>query len=128
MIVCLFARKVYDVETITKAYRAIGLNVSQEQLVELGERIYAAKLRIKEKLGFDFRELRFPRRFFETPSLHGQLSEEKMLSLLDLFLKKVRKNKEQAQPRKTARAVTRSKTATRSTNGVMAALLVTYGE
>ncbi|HHV76794.1 MAG TPA: aldehyde ferredoxin oxidoreductase family protein [Syntrophothermus lipocalidus] len=93
LIVCLFARKVYDVETITKAYRAIGLNVSQEQLVELGERIYAAKLRIKEKLGFDFGELRFPRRFFETPSLHGQLSEEKMLSLLDLFLKKVEKIK-----------------------------------
>ncbi len=89
LIICLFARKVYDIETISKAYRAIGIDVSQEQLEELGEKIYASRLRVKEKLGFDFSQLRFPKRFFETESLHGRLSEEKMQNLLHLFLKRI---------------------------------------
>ena len=76
LVICLFARKVYDRPTIISAFAAVGQEITDDELTAIARRNYATKLRIKKALGFDLKNVRLPKRFFETPSMHGKLSEE----------------------------------------------------
>jgi Aldehyde:ferredoxin oxidoreductase len=87
--ICLFARKLYDRETIISALNSIGINYTDEALTELGNKIFKLKIKIKGDMGFKFEDLTFPRRFFETPSLTGQLYENVAYELRDMYSKKV---------------------------------------
>jgi len=89
LIICLFARKVYDRKTILSALHSVGYDISDEDLTEIGERIYKTKLRIKNMMGFDNKNIRLPRRLFETPSLSGQLDEKVAYELIDMYNKKI---------------------------------------
>ncbi|QGT98622.1 oxidoreductase [Candidatus Syntrophocurvum alkaliphilum] len=89
LVICLFARNVYDLETTVRAFNAIGINKSEDELKDIAERIYALKLEIKRKMGFDFKSLRFPKRFFETPYRYGKMDEEVMQDLLSRYIAKV---------------------------------------
>ena len=89
LIICLFARKVYDRETILAALNSIGYELTNEDLDAIGERIYKTKLRIKKMMGYDSKNVRFPKRVFETPSMSGQLDEKVAYELLDMYNKKV---------------------------------------
>ena len=89
LIMCLFARSVYDYPTIVKALSAIGVEKSEEELQELALEIFRNKIMVKQKMGFDFRRLRFPKRFFETECLNGVLKEEVMQDMLDLYIQEV---------------------------------------
>jgi len=73
LVICLFARKVYNRETVLKALKAVGYSLTDADLTAIAKRIYKMKLRIKEKLGFDPRNVELPKRFFETASIHGKL-------------------------------------------------------
>lgn len=86
---CLFARKVYDLPIIKEGLQVLGLEKTEEELLELGKEIFTLKLKVKDKMGFDLSKTRFPKRFFETPTLHGVLKEEVMQSLLQLYVKKL---------------------------------------
>ena len=86
--ICLFARKVYDRKTILSALDCIGINTSDEELTKVGEKILNLKLKIKKEMGFKFEDLTFPKRFFETPSLNGQLDEGTAIMLRDMYTKK----------------------------------------
>ena len=76
LIMCLFARKVYDRATILMALQSLGYPYTDEDLTRVAEETYAAKIRVKRAMGFDQEAVRFPKRFFETPSMHGLLDEE----------------------------------------------------
>lgn len=76
LIMCLFARKIYDRQTILDALNSTGWNLTDQDLTEIGKRVYRTKLRIKKAYGFRQKAVKLPKRFFETPSMHGQLSEE----------------------------------------------------
>ena len=89
LIICLFARKVYDRQTILKALSSIGYNLSDEDLTTIGEKIYKTKLRIKKSLGFDQKNVKLPKRLFETPSMSGQLDEKVAYELIEMYDKKV---------------------------------------
>lgn len=91
LIICLFARKVYDRPTIISALHAIGREITDEELTALGEKIYKTKLRIKEKLGFRQTDVKLPGRFFETKSFFGPLNEETAYRLIQKYDQKVRK-------------------------------------
>ena len=90
LVICLFSRKVYDRDTILAALNAVGYNLTDEQLTEIGEKIYKTKLRIKEALGYDINNVRLPKRFFETPSLTGKMEENIAYELIDMYDKKVK--------------------------------------
>jgi len=75
LIMCLFARKVYDRATILMALQSLGYSYTDEDLTRVAELTYAAKIRVKRAMGFDQEKVRFPKRFFETPSMHGLLDE-----------------------------------------------------
>lgn len=86
LIMCLFARSVYDYPILTAALESIGIQTSEQQLKDLGREIYRNKLHVKAKLGFDFHKLRFPKRFFETECLQGLLKEAVMQQLLSMYI------------------------------------------
>ncbi len=83
--ICLFARGVYDLETISQALASVGIERSAEELRTMGERIYWQRVRLRERLGFQARLEDVPRRFFETPTLRGQLQPERVARMLELY-------------------------------------------
>ncbi len=83
--ICLFARRVYDLETISRALASVGIQRSTEQLQAMGERIYWERVRLRERLGFEARLDDVPQRFFETPTPRGQLEPERVAKMLDLY-------------------------------------------
>jgi len=88
LVMCLFARKIYDRQTILDALNSIGWNLTNDDLTEIGKRIYKVKLQIKKALGFRQENVKLPRRFFETPSMAGQLNEEKAQSIIRKYVEK----------------------------------------
>jgi aldehyde:ferredoxin oxidoreductase len=90
LVICLFARKVYDRATIKSALAVLGHDLDDAALTALGERIYRTKLRIKDKLGFSQTDVSLPRRLFETPSFFGSLDEETAYRLIRKYDAKVR--------------------------------------
>jgi len=76
LVMCLFARKIYDRETIIEALNSIGWSLTSNDLDSIGKRIYKTKLQIKKALGFRQKGVQLPKRFFETPSMQGKLDEE----------------------------------------------------
>jgi aldehyde:ferredoxin oxidoreductase len=85
MIICLFSRRAYDRPTIIAAGRAVGLDLDDESLTQIGQRIFQTKMRIRDKLGFDLKQVQIPKRFFETPGLHGVLEEKTAQEMIDLY-------------------------------------------
>ncbi len=99
LIMCLFARKVYDRDMILEAFQAVGRDMTNEKLDEIGKRIYRTKLRIKQLLGFRTQDIRFPKRYFETESANGQLDESKAYQMLELYAQTCNKlMQEEMQP------------------------------
>ncbi|OEH86830.1 aldehyde:ferredoxin oxidoreductase [Desulfuribacillus stibiiarsenatis] len=89
--ICLFARNIYTPDVIIRALEAIGITTTQNQLNELGKKIYQLKHKLRTKLGFKIDDLRFPKRFFDTPSLTGTLTPETINNMLDEYKKYVNK-------------------------------------
>ncbi|MGE5379691.1 MAG: aldehyde ferredoxin oxidoreductase N-terminal domain-containing protein [Methylocystaceae bacterium] len=85
LVICLFARKIYDLDTTARCLNVLGYEHTAPSLTELGEEIYYTKMEVKKRLGFDFGKLRLPRRFFETPTPHGQLQEEVAVETINCF-------------------------------------------
>lgn len=88
--ICLFARKVYDRKTILSALNAIGHELTDEDLTAIADRIYRTKLRIKELMGFKLKNVKLPKRFFETPGLWGKLDESTAYEFIDMYDKKLK--------------------------------------
>jgi aldehyde:ferredoxin oxidoreductase len=86
LVICLFARNVYDNETIVKALDAIGIEgYDDARLGEVGRRIYATKLRVKDKLGFDLTDVQISRRVFETPAMGEVLDKGAARDMIAMF-------------------------------------------
>ena len=83
--ICLFARGVYDLETISQALGSVGIQRSPELLQAMGERIYWERVRLRERLGFQARLEDIPQRFFETPTPRGQLEPERIAKMLEIY-------------------------------------------
>ena len=83
--ICLFARNVYDRETVRKALATIDINMSDEELARVGREIAAIKLRIKARLGYDPLAQPLPKRLFETPSMYGPLDPARLANMLAIY-------------------------------------------
>lgn len=86
LVVCFFARGIYDKDTVLKTLETAGHHkVPPESLDELGVEILREKNRFKEREGFKPRELRIPRRIFETPSPLGKVEEKYLRESMEEF-------------------------------------------
>lgn len=83
--ICLFARGVYDLETISQALASVGIQRSAADLQAMGERVYWERVRLRERLGFQARPEEVPRRFYETPTPRGRLTPERVARLLEIY-------------------------------------------
>ncbi|MCL2874068.1 MAG: aldehyde:ferredoxin oxidoreductase [Defluviitaleaceae bacterium] len=88
LVMCLFARKIYDRQTILDALNSIGWDLSNDDLTAIGRRIYQTKLQIKNQLGFQQKGVKLPKRFFQTPSMNGKLDEETAYRLIRKYTEK----------------------------------------
>jgi aldehyde:ferredoxin oxidoreductase len=83
--ICLFARGVYDLETLSQALASVGIERSVEELQAMGERIYWERVRLRDRLGFQARAEDVPKRFYQTPTPRGQLQPERVAHLLEIY-------------------------------------------
>jgi aldehyde:ferredoxin oxidoreductase len=83
--ICLFARGVYDLATISRALGSVGIEREADDLRAMGERVYWERVKLRERLGFQVRPQDVPQRFYETPTPRGQLEPERMAQLLETY-------------------------------------------
>ena len=88
--ICLFARGLYKPEMVSKALAPLGVNMTPDELRELGWKIYRERMALKVRMGFDPTKLRVPERILETPSPHGQITKEYVVKALEHFREKLR--------------------------------------
>ncbi len=89
LVMCLFARKIYDRPRVLEALNSIGWELTDEDLSDIAMRNYKTKLRIKRRLGFTLNDVKLPKRFFETKSLNGMIDEQTALDMLAAYQKRV---------------------------------------
>ena len=85
LVVCYFARGIYEPSIVKKALNALGYELDEERLKELGRRIYEDKQALKASEGFKPYELRFPERIFEVPTFHGSIDKNYMRAALEYY-------------------------------------------
>lgn len=89
LIICLFARKIYQLPIVTEALSALGLSWTEEALLALGKKIYREKMALKKEMGFQPEKITIPNRFLETPAMQQQLSSETLARLCRLMVEKL---------------------------------------
>lgn len=87
LVICLFARKVYNKELIVEALNSIGIDISEKELSELGREILKIKYNIKERLGYNLDDIKIPQRFFETKTARGQIESDRAHEMIKQFKK-----------------------------------------
>ena len=85
---CLFARGVYSEENIIDSLGAVGIVKSKDDLQDLGRRIFEEKYKFKVQEGFDLSAARVPRRFYETVSAAGMVTEESIVEMVKIYREK----------------------------------------
>ncbi|RLG60310.1 aldehyde:ferredoxin oxidoreductase, partial [Candidatus Geothermarchaeota archaeon] len=65
LVICLFARKVYNEGRVQKTLKVVGIDLSYDDLRKVGLEILKKKYQFKLREGFDFRQLRIPKRILE---------------------------------------------------------------
>jgi len=76
LVICFFARGIYQPDTICKSLHSAGFDLTPEDLYRIGEEIHREKYRFKIREGFSLENPRLPGRIFETESPVGKLDEE----------------------------------------------------
>lgn len=76
LVICFFARGIYEPGLVVKALNLAGYSLSEAELNRLGEEIYRNKYRFKLREGFSFENLRLPQRILETPTLAGKVDKK----------------------------------------------------
>ncbi|MEZ0536773.1 aldehyde ferredoxin oxidoreductase N-terminal domain-containing protein [Caldicellulosiruptoraceae bacterium PP1] len=92
--ICLFARKVYDRKTILAALNSVGINWNDEDLNRLADDIFYTKIKLKKQLGFSLKDIKFPKRIFQTDTLWGKMDEERLKKLLNMYIERVEREYE----------------------------------
>jgi len=89
LVMCLFARKVYDRPTVLLALNSLGWDLNDEELSAIALRNYKTKLRIKKALGFSLNDIRLSKRFFETKSSTGMMDEKIAHDMIAAYQRRV---------------------------------------
>jgi aldehyde:ferredoxin oxidoreductase len=85
LVVCFFARGVYDAETVAQALAVAGFPRTPDDLHRLGEETLRRKQAFKAREGFDLAALRIPARVLETPTPLGVLDEGFLRRAIEAF-------------------------------------------
>ncbi len=75
LVVCFFARGLYDLPTVSSCLSALGEGWDEEGLRRLGEGVLRRKYAFKVREGFDLRRVPIPHRALEAPAPGGAADE-----------------------------------------------------
>ncbi len=76
LVVCYFARGIYNPDVIIKALDVVGYEIKPDELTNISGKILREKFNFKIREGFDPEKLVIPNRIFETRSLLGMITED----------------------------------------------------
>jgi aldehyde:ferredoxin oxidoreductase len=85
LVICFFARNIYQPAVVAKALRSAGFDLSEDALAQLGGETLRLKHAFKTREGFSWSGLRIPERIFQTPSALGAISPEFVKEALAAF-------------------------------------------
>ncbi|MFX0205013.1 MAG: aldehyde ferredoxin oxidoreductase C-terminal domain-containing protein, partial [Candidatus Hodarchaeota archaeon] len=85
LVVCYFARKIFNPKIITKTLDIIGLHVSKEELNQLGLEILKKKVIYKEREGFSHEKLHIPKRILEQKTPLGYIDERYLMKTIEYY-------------------------------------------
>lgn len=91
LVICLFAREVYEFDLVSKALGVLGINKTPQELEDLGRRILKNKLSIRSKLGFNIDNYPLANRFFETKCPRGLIDNGFMKDVIASYKEKIEK-------------------------------------
>lgn len=93
LVVCFFARAIYlNFDNTINCLKTIGIDLTKEELKELGREIYRQKMSYKTQEGWLPSYLDLPKRIFETPAPFGKISEEYMKKAIEHFRTRLEQN------------------------------------
>ncbi len=98
LVICLFARKVYDRQTILQALKTTGFDWDGDTLDQLGSETLRLKYDFKAREGFDLRELRIPKRITETPAPAGAFDEPFLRNGIDHYARALETQPDNSRP------------------------------
>lgn len=76
LVICFFARGIYDLNTTSTALATLGIERSPEELEKLGLQILRRKYAFKKREGFELVGVPIPARALQTPTPSGRVDEE----------------------------------------------------
>lgn len=82
---CLFARGVYTTDKIIRCLSAAGMEKTEEELEEIGKKIYRKRNELRIREGFKLSGIRIPKRLLDTPSAGGNISQEQIQQALKYY-------------------------------------------
>jgi aldehyde:ferredoxin oxidoreductase len=88
LVCCLFARGVYNDQTIIEALASVGIQKTRDELDALGKEIFLAKYEFKKREGFDVGNIKVPARFYDTVSQLGKVTPGTINNMLTLYREK----------------------------------------
>ncbi|MDD1770144.1 MAG: hypothetical protein LUO79_03570, partial [Methanomassiliicoccales archaeon] len=90
LVACLFARSVFSEELISEMLGSVGLEYSEDELKQIGKKVYREKMAYKLAEGFDPSAVEVPGRFFETITPVGRLDPAKMDEMKAIYAERIR--------------------------------------
>jgi aldehyde:ferredoxin oxidoreductase len=85
MVACLFARKVYTEERLTRAMTALGLEAMADNLEEKKAAIQAKRWELRFRTGFQPEKVTIPRRFLDVVTRKGPLDTTYLNELVEAY-------------------------------------------
>ena len=85
LVVCFFARGLYQPDVVLNALELTGFSLTLEDLNRMGEEIHKRKYRFKIRHGFSLDDIYLPKRILETSTPSGQLNESYIKSAVRHF-------------------------------------------
>jgi aldehyde:ferredoxin oxidoreductase len=85
LVICFFARGIYEPEMVSKALRLADFDFTTEGLRQIGKDIHREKYRFKTREGFSLEKLRIPNRILETEALGGNVDVQFIQTTIEHF-------------------------------------------
>ncbi|MCX8126312.1 MAG: aldehyde:ferredoxin oxidoreductase, partial [Dehalococcoidia bacterium] len=85
LVVCFFARGIYQVDVVLRALNVAGFSLTEKDLKSIAGEIHREKYRFKIREGFSFEGLDVPRRVLDTATPLGRLDDEYIKSAVKHF-------------------------------------------
>ena len=87
LVICLFARSIYTPQMVVECLHNLGIDLAEDELMQLGLEIQKLRIKTKLQFGFEYDTLieRVPKRIYEMPTAHGNISETQFKNLFDAY-------------------------------------------